>query len=88
MIDLVEVNPKNNFQLSNVKGIRPNIVREHGKTILDLLKFLPEMDEWSLRIARPIKHSSQGITVEVDELISQISLDMQVPKEVLMRKSG
>ena len=28
MIDLVEVNPKNNFQLSNVKGIRPNIVRE------------------------------------------------------------
>lgn len=86
MIDLVEVNPKNNFQLSNVKGIRPNIVREHGKTILDLLKFLPEMDEWPLRIARPIKHSSQGITVEVDELISQISLDMQVPKEVLMRK--
>ncbi|WP_353165820.1 HRDC domain-containing protein [Acinetobacter sp.] len=86
MIDLVEVNPKNNFQLSNVKGIRPNIVREHGKTILDLLKFLPEMDEWPLRIARPIKHSSQGITVEVDELISQVSLDMQVPKEVLMRK--
>ncbi|WP_151812297.1 ribonuclease D [Acinetobacter bereziniae] len=86
MIDLVEVNPKNNFQLSNVKGIRPNIVREHGKTILDLLKFLPEMDEWPLRIARPIKHSSQGITVEVDELISQISSDMQVPKEVLMRK--
>ncbi|MDR0238084.1 HRDC domain-containing protein [Acinetobacter sp.] len=86
MIDLVEVNPKNNFQLSNVKGIRPNIVREHGKTILDLLKFLPEMDEWPLRIARPIKHSSQGITVEVDELITQISTDTHVPKEVLMRK--
>ncbi len=86
MIDLVEVNPKNMFQLSNVKGIRPNVVREHGKTILDLLKFLPEMDEWPLRIARPIKHSSQGITAELDDLIGNISEEAQVPKEVLMRK--
>ncbi|WP_010114602.1 HRDC domain-containing protein [Acinetobacter sp. P8-3-8] len=86
MIDLVEMNPKNNFQLSHVKGIRPNIVREHGKTILDLLKFLPEVDEWPLRIARPIKHSSKGVTLEVDELISNISLETKVPKEVLMRK--
>ena len=86
MVDLVEVNPKNNFQLSQVKGIRPNIVREHGKTILDLLKFLPEVDEWPLRIARPIKHSSQGVTLEVDQLIDQVALETQVPKEVLMRK--
>lgn len=86
MVDLVEVNPKNNFQLSQVKGIRPNIVREHGKTILDLLNFLPEVDEWPLRIARPIKHSSQGVTLEVDQLIDQVALETQVPKEVLMRK--
>ncbi len=86
MIDLVEVNPKNMFQLSNIKNIRPNIVREHGKTILDLLRFLPEMDEWPLRIARPIKHSSQGITAELDGLITKISIEAQVPKEVLMRK--
>ena len=86
MIDLVEVNPKNLFQLSSVKGIRPNVVREHGKTILDLLKFLPEMDEWPLRIARPIKHSSQGITAELDDLITKISGEIEVPKEVLMRK--
>ena len=86
MVDLVEVNPKNNFQLSQVKGIRPNIVREHGKTILDLLNFLPEVEEWPLRIARPIKHSSQGVTLEVDQLIDQVALETQVPKEVLMRK--
>jgi ribonuclease D len=55
MIDLVEKNPKNNFQLSHIKDIRPNIVREHGKTILDLLKFLPPENEWPLRLARPIK---------------------------------
>ncbi len=33
MLDLVEKNPKNKFQLSNIKDLRPHIVREHGKTI-------------------------------------------------------
>ena len=86
MIDLVEMNPKNNFQLANIKGIRPNVVREHGKIIIDLLKFLPDMDEWPLRIARPIKHSSQDVTENVEQLIIQIAEQTQVPKEVLMRK--
>lgn len=35
MIDLVEKNPRNSFQLSQVKDIRPNVVREYGKIILD-----------------------------------------------------
>ncbi|TCM64498.1 ribonuclease D [Acinetobacter calcoaceticus] len=86
MIDLVEKNPKNNFQLSQTKDIRPSVVREHGKTILDLLKFLPEAEHWPLRIARPIKHSSKGVTQVVDELIDEVVLETQVPKEVLMRK--
>ncbi|WP_227602365.1 MULTISPECIES: HRDC domain-containing protein [unclassified Acinetobacter] len=38
MIDMVEKNPRNSFQLSQVKDIRPNVVREYGKTILELLK--------------------------------------------------
>lgn len=41
MIDMVEKNPRNSFQLSQVKDIRPNVVREYGKTILELLKDLP-----------------------------------------------
>ena len=49
MIDLVEKFPRNNFQLSQMKDIRANIVREHGKTILDLLKFLPDQADWPLR---------------------------------------
>lgn len=86
MHDLVEKNPKNNFQLSQSKDIRPHIVREHGKTILDLLKFLPDMDEWPLRIARPIKHSSQEVAQTVENLILNVSTEKQIPKEVLMRK--
>ena len=84
--DLVEKNPKNMFQLSQVKDIRANVVREHGKTILDLLKFMPESSDWPLRMARPIRHSSKGVTQVVDELIEQVSTDISVPKEVLMRK--
>ncbi|AOA58548.1 ribonuclease D [Acinetobacter larvae] len=86
MIDLVEKRPKNNFQLSQIKGMRPVIVREYGKIILDLLNYLPEPDKWPLRLARPIKQSSQGVTLVVDQLIAQVSEQIHVPKEVLMRK--
>ena len=86
MQDLVEKNPRNTFQLSTMKDIRTNIVREHGKTILDLLKFLPEQAEWPLRMARPIRHSSREITDRVEQTIQNIADEIAVPKEVLMRK--
>lgn len=86
MIDLVEKNPKNNFQLSQVKNIRANVIREFGKTILDIIQHLPPADEWPLRIARPIRHSSKDVTSDVDNLIENIAVDIQIPKEVIMRK--
>lgn len=86
MIDLVEKFPRNNFQLSQVKDIRANIVRDHGKTILDLLKFLPEQSDWPLRLARPIRHSSREVGDKIDLLIQQVSAETTIPKEVLMRK--
>ncbi|OTG77019.1 ribonuclease D [Acinetobacter sp. ANC 4169] len=86
LIDLVEKNPRNPFQLSSIKDIRQNIVREYGKTILDLLKFLPEQAEWPLRMARPIRHSSKEIGEKVDNVIQAVVQETQVPKEVLMRK--
>ncbi|CAB1212630.1 ribonuclease D [Acinetobacter bouvetii] len=86
MMDLVEKNPRNHFQLSNTKDIRANIVRDHGKTILDLLKFLPEQAEWPLRMARPIRHSSKEIGEKVENVIQGVAQEIGVPKEVLMRK--
>lgn len=86
MIDLVEKNPKNAFQLSGVKDIRQNVVREHGKTILDLVKFLPEQADWPLRMARPIRHSSKDVGEKIDHLIQNEVNETSIPKEVLMRK--
>lgn len=86
MIDLVEKNPRNNFQLAQIKDIRPNVVREHGKTILDLLKFLPPENEWPLRMARPIKNNSKEVAPKIDALIANVVLQTGIPKEVLLRK--
>ena len=86
MIDLVEKNPKNAFQLSGVKDIRQNVVREHGKTILDLVKFLPEQTDWPLRMARHIRHSSKDVGEKIDHLIQNVVNETSIPKEVLMRK--
>ena len=86
MIDLVEKNPKNNFQLSHIKDIRPNIIREHGKTILDLLKFLPPENEWPLRLARPIKQCSENVSMKMQQLIQNVVDTTEIPKEVLLRK--
>lgn len=86
MIDLVEKNPKNNFQLSHIKDIRPNIIREHGKTILDLLKFLPPENEWPLRLARPIKQCSENVSMKMQQVIQNVVDTTEIPKEVLLRK--
>jgi ribonuclease D len=86
MIDLVEKFPKNVYQLSAVKDIRQNVIREYGKTILELLMSIPEPASWPERLARPIRHSSLEIGVEVDRILEHASLQTGIPKEVLMRK--
>ena len=86
MHDLVEKNPRNNFQLSQMKDIRQNVIREHGKTILDLLKFLPEEDEWPLRLARPVKQNSKDLSPQIEALIESVVLKTGIPREVLLRK--
>ena len=86
MIDLVEKNPRNHFQLCNIKDIRQNIVREYGKTILDLLNCLPEQAEWPLRLVRPIRNSSKEMSENVEQVIQAVMQETDIPKEVLIRK--
>src|SRR5690606_36673214 len=71
---------------SQVKDIRSNVVREHGKTIRDLQKFLQEPESWPLRLAHPIRHSSRDIGDRIDAIIQHVVNETSIPKEVLMRK--
>lgn len=86
MIDLVEKNPRNHFQLSNIKNIRPNVIREYGKLILDLLKYLPEKEFWPACIPRPVKHVSKDVAEQVDLIIDRVVAETGIPHAVLMRK--
>lgn len=86
MIDLVEKNPKNNFQLAAIKNIRPNVIRDYGKTILDLLKYLPDQEQWPAKIIRPIRHSSIDIVHQMELVIQTVVDETSIPREVLLRK--
>lgn len=86
MIDLVEKNPRNHFQLSHIKHIRPNVIREYGKFILDLLKYLPEKELWPANIPRPVKHISKPVAEQIDRMIAGVVEQTSIPHAVLMRK--
>lgn len=86
MIDMVEKNPRNSFQLSQVRDIRPNVVREYGKTILELLKDLPIESEWPTRIAKPFKVTSKETLHKMDMVLAHAISETSIPKEVLLRK--
>lgn len=86
MIDMVEKNPRNSFQLSQVKDIRPNVVREYGKTILELLKDLPVESKWPSKIAKPFKITSKDTLNKMDMVLAYAINETSIPKEVLLRK--
>lgn len=86
MIDMVEKNPRNSFQLSQVKDIRPNVVREYGKTILELLKDLPVESKWPSKIAKPFKVTSKETLNKMDMVLAHAINETSISKEVLLRK--
>lgn len=86
LIELLDKQPMNAFQLSRIKDLRPNILREHGKTILDLLHYLPESSQWPMRLPRPIRAKNNELLDQVNHYVSTVSQSIQVPTEVLLRK--
>lgn len=86
LLDLVDKQPVNAYQLQRIKDIRPNIMREHGKTILDLLHYLPEHNQWPNRLPRPLRQKNNELLDQVQYYVDTMSQDIQVPTEVLLRK--
>lgn len=85
LIDLVEKNPKNNFELSKIRDMRPQSLREYGKTILTLLHDLPDEACWPARMHRPPRPLPEAST-HIDTILDGVVLQTGIPKEVLMRK--
>lgn len=86
LIDLLDKQPINAYQLQRIKDMRPNILREHGRTILDLLHYLPEREQWPKRLPRPLRQKNNDLLDQVQQYVDAVSRDVQVPTEVLLRK--
>ena len=86
LIDLLDKQPMNAYHLQQIKDLRPNIFREHGKTILDLLRFLPDASQWPQRLPRPFRHKNNELLEQVYHYAESVSSNIHVPMEVLLRK--
>lgn len=86
LVDLLDQQPMNAYQLQKIKDLKPHVLREHGKTILDLLHYLPEHSQWPSRLPRPYRPKNNDILEQVQQYTTQLSAEIQVPPEVLLRK--
>ena len=84
--DMLDQQPMNAYQLQKIRDLRPNVLREHGKTILDLLRYLPDSSQWPERLPRPYRQKSADVLEQIQAFTNQLSLELQVPTEVLLRK--
>ena len=85
ILELVDQFPKTPAQLIQIKNIRMSVVREHAKTILNLLKQLPEPEQWPQRLAKPPRLSAH-LAEQVEAILARVTRYSGIPKEVLMRK--
>lgn len=86
MLDLVDQQPTSQFQFNKIKDLKPAIMREHGKTILDLIRFLPDESQWPMRIHRTYRQRNTDLTDQISAFTAQVSVETQVPVDVLLRK--
>lgn len=83
---LLERTPKTMQQLLHADVVKPAIYREFGKQILKLLNELPAAQHWPTRLARPFLYRLDGTKEAIEQKIKQVSADLNLPAEVLMRK--
>lgn len=83
---LIEQQPRNLFALQKIRDLHPLVLREHGRTLLDLLHHLPDTEHWPERLARPPRVRSAELGREIDRTIHEAAHHLQVPEPVLMRR--
>lgn len=86
LVDMLDKQPSNAYQLQQIRDMRPNIIKEHGKTILDLLTYLPDHSQWPSKLPRPLRHKNNELLDQVQHYVESVSRSIHVPTEVLLRK--
>ncbi len=86
LLDLVDQQPTNMYQFEKIRDLKPAVMREHGKTILDLIRFLPDESHWPKRIHRTYKQRDTDLVNQITAFTAQVSVETQVPVDVLLRK--
>ncbi len=86
LLDLVDQQPGSQFQLNKIKDLKPGIMREYGKTILDLIRYVPNESLWPTRIHRAYRQRNTDLIDQISAFTAQISVETQVPVDVLLRK--
>ncbi len=86
LLDLVDQQPTSQFQFNKIKDLKPAIMREHGKTILDLIRYLPDESQWPMRIHRTYRQRNTDLIDQISAFTAQVSVETQVPVDVLLRK--
>jgi len=74
------------YQFEKIRDLKPAVMREHGKTILDLIRFLPDESHWPVRIHRTYKQRDTDLVNQITAFTAQVSVETQVPVDVLLRK--
>lgn len=83
---LVEEQPRNLFALQKIRDLHPMVVREHGRTLLDLLHHLPDPEHWPLRLTRPPRIRSAELDRSINRIIHDVAQQLQMPEGVLIRR--
>lgn len=86
LLDLVDQQPTSQFQFNKIKDFKPAIMREHGKTILDLIRYVPDESQWPARIHRTYRQRNTDLIDQITAFTAQVSVETQVPVDVLLRK--
>lgn len=83
---ILERHPKTLHQLASQYEIRSSVLREHGKHILSLINDLPDQSTWLKRLPRPCRYQLKETSVAIEQLLQNVSNELSVPMDILMRK--
>ncbi|MBZ5489051.1 ribonuclease D [Halomonas aquamarina] len=85
---VAEAMPKNRFELAEVEGLKPSLIKKEGDTLLSLVKKALQVDEASLpaRCPDPMQPAFKRRFKALKGVVTQKAGELGIASEVLMRR--